>query len=410
MRHLVAIALFALSNRAAAQSGFDASAGVIQAHLTVPDGVTAMKAVLAFSSHGLAIQWSSSPEYLDLAKRLGAGVVLFTIPNNMIFGPAEYPGRCAAGDFDLVLHALAGVGKAAGHPELANAPMVLLGHADGGDYWNWWNACHPERVAMVYVHASGGVNYGGSALTVPVMYELGTDDLIEHGSRMPRAGMFANRIARGATMSLVLAQGQPHEQPLSAESTKLVLTMIEGIVRLRLPAGADPAAGPVRLNRIDESSGDYWLGDLYSKQVAPYAGYKGDKALTVFLPSEEAANFWKVTGPPLPASIKLPNGDCGWCGHPRDEPRAPPPAASPPSALPDAAAPPAVPDSSVAPDDAAAGPVVLPDAAPPAPSPPAVPARKAAGGCAVGAGPPRSLLLALLALCLRPRRRSGRRS
>jgi hypothetical protein len=294
--------------------------------------------------------------------------------------------------------------------------MVLLGHADGGDYWNWFNSCHPERVAMVFVHASGGVNYSGADLEVPVMYELGTNDLIEQGSKMPRAGMFANRIARGATMSLVLAQGQSHEQPLSPESTKLVVTLIESIFRLRVPADADPALGPVQMNRIDEASGKYWLGDLYSKEIAPYPAYKGDRALTVFLPSEEVANLWKATGPPLPASIKLPTGDCGWCGHPKVEPR-PTPVVVPPAVVATDAGPagtvsgPADASASPPADGAASG------GAGGAPSPSTggqsgsagggttTPSRGRAGGCAVAGGAGDISLAALAILAARGRRR-----
>jgi MYXO-CTERM domain-containing protein len=172
---------------------------------------------------------------------------------------------------------------------------------------------------MVFVHASGGVNYSAASLKVPVLYELGTGDLIENGSKKPRAGMFANR-GKGAPMSLVIGQGEGHDQ-VTALSLGMVVDLIEAIVKLRVPADADPSKGPVRLNEINEASGNYWLGNLYTKDIAPYGQYMGDKALTAFLPNEAVAMKWKMTGPGLPMSIMLPTGTCGWCGNPKDEPK-----------------------------------------------------------------------------------------
>ena len=122
----------------------------------------------------------------------------------------SYPGRCASGEFNGIGDALTKIATAGNHPEIANAPLITIGHSHGGDYWNWYNACHPERIADVFVHASGGVNYSAAALKIPVLYELGTGDLIENGSKKPRAGMFVNR-NKGAPMSLVIGAGEGHD-------------------------------------------------------------------------------------------------------------------------------------------------------------------------------------------------------
>ena len=254
----------------------------------------------------------------------------------------SYPNRCASGEFNGIPMAMVKLGEASNHPEFANAPLIGVGHSHGGDYWNWFNACHPERMAMVFVHASGGVNYSAASLKVPVLYELGTGDLIENGSKKPRAGMFVNR-GKGAPMALVIGQGEGHNN-VTADSLGMVIDIIEATVKLRIPADADPAKGPVKLNAIDEMSGRYWLGNLYTKEIAPYGMFMGDKAMTAFLPSEEVAQKWKMTGPGLPMSIVLPKDTCSWCGNPKDEPKTsdnnpdPGPNASPSS---DAGAPPA---------------------------------------------------------------------
>src|SRR4051794_3448566 len=159
--------------------------------MTIPDGVTKIKGVFAFTVRGLASGWAGDAHFKDLAKRLDSAIVMVAGGDDLNDG--SYPGRCASGEFNGIGEALDKLAMASSHPELSHAPIVGLGHSHGGDYWNWYNACHPERMAAVFVHASGGVNYSAASLKVPVFYTLGTDDLIERGSGKPRAGMFANR-------------------------------------------------------------------------------------------------------------------------------------------------------------------------------------------------------------------------
>ena len=301
-----------------ASAQVSARAGNVTLRLTIPEGVPKVKGVLAFTVRGIASGWARSPGFRDLATRLQAAIVMVEGGDDL--NDNSYPNRCASGEFNGIPQALAMLATASNHPELAHAPMVGIGHSHGGDYWNWFNACHPERMAMVFVHASGGVNYSAAALKTPVVYELGTGDLIENGSKKPRAGMFANR-SKGAPMSLVIGQGEGHDN-VTPLSLGMVIELIEGIFKLRVPADSDGLKGPVRLNDINEASGKYWVGDLYTKEVAAYGAFTGNKALTSFLPSEAIARKWKETGPGLPMSIELPSGTCGWCGNPKDEPKA----------------------------------------------------------------------------------------
>jgi MYXO-CTERM domain-containing protein len=311
---LVAAFLILTGSRlASAQS---VNVGNVGVKLTIPDGVTKLRGVLAFTARGLASGWASSAPFQDLAKRLNAGIAIVSGGDDLNDG--SYPGRCKSGEFDNVPNAFKMLATMASHPELANIPLVGLGHSHGGDYWNWFNACHPDRMAMVFVHASGGVNYSAASLHVPVFYTLGTQDLVERGSGKPRAGMFVNR-AKGAPMTMVIGVGG-HDTQFGADEYTIVTALIEGIFNLRVPASADPAKGPVVLNDLDEKSGGYWLGDFYTKEIARYADFKGDKAKTSFLPSEDLANKWKTNGPALPMNIQLPTDDCSWCGHPKDEP------------------------------------------------------------------------------------------
>jgi uncharacterized membrane protein YgcG len=313
------VSLFSLyaagARPAAAQT---ASAGNVNLRMVhFPEGAPKARAVIAVTSRGIASGWANGAPFKGLANRIQAAIVIVGGGDDL--NDNSYPNRCASGEFNGIPMALTKLGEASMHPELANTPIIGVGHSHGGDYWNWFNACHPERMAMVFVHASGGVNYNAASLKVPVLYELGTGDLIENGSKKPRAGMFVNR-AKGAPMALVIGQGEGHDQ-VTAASLGMVIDIIEATVKLRIPADADPSKGPVKLNAIDEMSGKYWLGNLYTKEVAPYGMFMGDKAMTAFLATEELAQKWKMTGPGLPMSITLPKDTCSWCGNPKDEPK-----------------------------------------------------------------------------------------
>jgi hypothetical protein len=387
----------------------------VNATLWVPDGVPKLRGVIACTSVGAGAGWCKSADFQALAKRLEVGVVSMSGEN--AFG--AYGNRCTGGEFKGVLDKLAEVGKAANHPELANAPIVGCGHSHGGDYWNYFNACFPERMALVFDKSSGGVQYGGAALKTPMIWEIGTNDL-RNSQGVFRGEMFAHR-NKGQPLTLVLGPGETHGS-FTAGPRAMVIELIEAIFNLRVPREADPAAGPVTLNVLDESTGAYWLGDNYSKEVGAWATFPGKSALqkTSFLPSEEIAGKWKMAGAPLPAAIKLdeggvcttcykqPNGEPAWMPPPGGAPTPKPPAsadAGPVASTPDAEAP-----VMVAPD--AAAPVVAPpkpdarmaEPTPPPDDDPTPPVTsRADGGCSVDGGAPAGVsLLGLLifSVCL----------
>ncbi len=415
---------FVTAGVARAQTG---TAGNVNVQvLSLPPDGTVAKGILIFSERGLASDWAKSAGAKALAQKIDAAMMIVSGKGGDQFDEhdAEYPNLCGNGTFNFVPMALKMLADATKRPELANAPLITFGHSHGGDYWNWYNACHPDRTAVNFVHASGGVNYSAAALKVPVFYELGTGDLIENGSKKPRAGMFVNR-AKGAPMFLVIGEGGHDTQP-NAQTFSLIYDMIEATWRLRVPADADPRKGPVPLNDINEMTGGYWVGDFYTKEVSTWADFKGNRATTSFLPTQALADRWKMTGPGLPDTIKLPTDDCGWCGHPKDEPKAvngnpAPPAGSTPATPPassDAGAPPAPGTSTPSPSPTTTPPSTIPPAPGTTPTPtpnptppPANPAPSSAGGCSYAGGSGSVAFLGLgvvSALTLLARRRRRR--
>jgi MYXO-CTERM domain-containing protein len=378
--------------------------------LTVPDGVTVVRGLLACSSVGVGPGFCKSADFQDLAKRNQLGIILVTGEN--AFGP--YANRCTGGEFKGVLDTIAKVGMTSNHPELANAPIVGIGHSHGGDYWNYFNACFPDRFALLFVKSAGGVQYTGAALRTPMVWEIGTNDLKNSMGHF-RGDMFAHR-TKGTVLSLVLGPGESHGG-VTPGPRAMVATLVEAIFNLRVPEGADASKGPVTLNVIDESSGHYWLGDNYSKEISPYPASPDKDALykTSFLPTEEIANKWKAAGAPLPTAITIATGGvCTTCyAHPASEPPGGPTMGGPQPLPADAGAPPA--DAGTAPDSAiTTGPTPTPPVSPPSSPDPVPPAPRVGGqvtgGCAVATDGRSSggvvLAVALAALLARRRRRS----
>jgi MYXO-CTERM domain-containing protein len=370
------------------------------ATLVVPPGVTLMKGILVFSATGLGPGWGKSAPFQDLAKRLSAGIVFLGGTNE--FG--SYANRCDSGEFKGVLDTIAMVGKANGHPELANAPIVGSGHSHGGDYWNYFNACIPERFALIFDKSSGGVQYSGAALKTPMVWEIGTNDLFDHVGPNFRGQMLAHR-PKGQAIALVLGPGETHGG-FTAGSATMVTALIEAIFKLRVPADADPSKGPVKLNEIDESSGQYWLGNNYTKEVSPWAMSPDRDKLynTSFLPGPDIAAMWKAAGAPLPMTIKIATGGvCTGCykqpaGEPPGGPTmgGPTPGGTGGAAGTDAGTPPPAssggaggtpPPASNGGSTGSAPPVSMPPSSPPPTTPPD-PVKPAGGsvkgGCSVG--------------------------
>jgi MYXO-CTERM domain-containing protein len=386
--------------------------------LVVPDGVTRFRGIMAITSVGAGPGFGHSAEVAAMASRLSIGLVFLSDEN--AFG--AYETRCTGGEFQGVLDGIAKLGMDMGHPEMANAPIIAAGHSHGGDYWNYFNACMPQRFAVVFDKSGGGVQYMGAALKTPMVWEIGTNDLRNNHAGVFRGEMFAHRI-KGSPLSLVLGPGEDHST-FTAGPRQMAVDLIEAIWKLRVPEDADPMAGPVKLNEIDESKGQYWLGDNYSRTFTRYADSPDKDALykTSFLPTEEVARKWTMAGANLPADVKLDTGGvCTTCyqqpaGEPSGAPVAGGPSTTPPPAgadagAPAASSPDAAPVTSTPPGTTTppAGNSATPDAsAPVSVAPP--PRRTATGGCSVAAGGRGGAGLALLAMGLllaRVRRRRG---
>ena len=266
--------LFAvLAARARPAAAQTASAGNVNLRMVhFPEGVTKVRAVIAFTSRGIATGWANGAPFKGLAKRLEAAIVMVRGGDDL--NDHSYPNRCASGEFNGIREALTKLGDGQQPPRAGQRP-------DGGH-----RALARRRLLELVQRLPPRADGDGvrarqrrrqlqrRRLKVPVLYELGTGDLIENGSKKPRAGMFVNR-GKGAPMALVIGQGEGHNN-VTADSLDMVIDIIEAICQAARPRRRRPQPrARCKLNDIDEMSGSYWLGNLYTKEIAPYGDVHG---------------------------------------------------------------------------------------------------------------------------------------
>ena len=98
----------------------------------------------------------------------------------------------------------------------------------------------------------------------------------------------AGNRARGGLWALAVEPEVGHSVA-TGRANGAVLSWITTALELRLPA-TDGAP----LVALDETSG--WLGNPSTLEIAPWAGYLGDRTLASWLLSASAATSWKNLG------------------------------------------------------------------------------------------------------------------
>jgi hypothetical protein len=193
----------------------------------------------------------------------------------------------AASD-DALFTAMANVGELSGHAELAAAPVLTFGLADGSLEAAGLVARHPERSIGVLARVPSSMPdlTAPSALAVPTLVML--SEGMGSAQITPIQATFSGNRSRGGLWALQVEPGARAAEA-TGEGNAANVEWIAQALALRLPATAgDP------LIALPESSG--WLGHQTTLEIAPWADYTGDRATASWLPSEDAAVFWKNLG------------------------------------------------------------------------------------------------------------------
>lgn len=254
----------------------------------VPASLKVVRGIYFWGNGGVGDSRSKAtdPEMVALADMLG-----FAVVGTSGLALAYTNG---VGDAAEVEAALASIANASGHPEIARAPLLPIGHSNGGITSYDLNAALPERVLATELSKAGNVVPLPSlaALRTPAILIAGEVDTPNRIADI-RARFFDNR-PRGALWAWAEEEGVDHTQ---LNGPEIAWPFAEMMARARYPAGASPVNGPVPLLALNEADG--WLTDPNSYKtgladIAPYASYAKDKSTAGWLPNRRAAYIFRA--------------------------------------------------------------------------------------------------------------------
>jgi len=181
--------------------------------------------------------------------------------------------------------------EATGHPEVAHAPLCLVGMSIGAGLSTRIVEAMPEQVI-----AAG-----------PVCLEVGPRD--GPSGRVPMITIFGERDGRQMEIlgrKLPEARTQHAQWAIAvqwrlrhnfARANNMLMPLFDRAIRQRYAQGATPRAGSVALRDYREAAG--WLGDPSTcadslPHIAPVKGFKGDSTKACWLPDAFVAAVWQA--------------------------------------------------------------------------------------------------------------------
>ncbi|HUF11171.1 MAG TPA: carboxypeptidase-like regulatory domain-containing protein [Rhodothermales bacterium] len=187
--------------------------------------------------------------------------------------------------FDNVLKALEQAADESGRSELAQVPLLIMGHSRGGCYSYAFTRARSERT-IGFMSSKGNCHIegdAGAAKSVPGYLFIGATD--EESRRDNITDVFETNRSTGALWALATEPGAGHTP---VNDYDLLGNWMDAVIAGRLPA----TGGSVTLRSIDEATG--WLGDRESRSIAEYAAYEGDRLQASWLPSMLTAEDWEA--------------------------------------------------------------------------------------------------------------------
>ena len=192
-----------------------------------------------------------------------------------------------------LLSALEHFAEESGHPELAQAPLLMMGFSLGACYAYEFTLNNSDRVIGFISHKSAtsrchSQQDAGLARLVPGYLFIGEEDTEELGNRDTITRLFEENRSQGALWALAI---EPGAGRTPVRDQTLLFNWMDTVLEARLPETVSPGA-PVALNALDETSG--WLGHPQSFSIARYGCYKEERLQASWLPSMQAAQDWQA--------------------------------------------------------------------------------------------------------------------
>lgn len=189
-----------------------------------------------------------------------------------------------------LLATLATVATSSGHPELADAPLLMFGLSAGAPEAAGMAARLPGRTIGLLVRVPKSVTALSSPATLGIPAFVMQAQLDVAVNNPSVQAVFATNRSQGGLWSLAVEPGVGHSDATSTGNGAAV-SWLADVLTLRLPA---VAGNP--LVSLAESSG--WLGNQSTHEVAAWADYPADRTQASWLLSEGSASLWQTLATP----------------------------------------------------------------------------------------------------------------
>lgn len=255
-----------------------------QFRLWIPEGLQSVKAILVLvpGSNGDGRGQVETQLWRDFAQEQGLALVGLHMTDKMhedMF--IEHYIEVANGSGDAFLAALDQLGDMSGHPEIADAPLLLWGMSAGGEFNYEFALWRPEQV-VAFVVNKGGIYYSALASSearkVPGLFFVGTEDLAFRNDIV--RGIFSINRRAHALWAMIEQSGVGHEV---AGSDQIAVDFYREVLQQRLAGG--------QLKTLSVEAGYFCDPDTVS--CVPAAGAESPRDPVSWLATEALTKTWQ---------------------------------------------------------------------------------------------------------------------
>ncbi len=300
---LFATPLFAAGDQQDNPEVFSTVVEGVNVKVFVPDGVEVFRGALLHSANA---SFKTTGRWAELCKRQGWVHVVTTMKN------VRKQGNRGPRLHKAAVEGLKQCGEAKGHPELAHAPLIGVGHSAGGLVTRVldreWKRTVTYTIDCSWVVRTESVS--PEFARVPAMFTMGElPDAFKMLPAIPNAYEPARK--QELPWALGLQPGCKHDW---GNAGTMMVPFIKGVAAFRIPKDWDPRSGPAQL--VDMKQEDGWLGDRstmgsHMATVASWSDYKGDKSAATWFPDRATAYVWRAwcsKFPPVQLNAKTTGG------------------------------------------------------------------------------------------------------
>lgn len=275
----------------------------IHVKIFIPAEVEVFRGALLHSANA---SFKTKGRWAELCKRQGWVHVVTTMKN------VRKQGNRGPRLHKAAVEGLKRCGDAKGHPELAHAPLIGVGHSAGGLVTRVldreWKRAVTYTIDCSWVVRTESVS--PEFARVPAMFTMGElPDAFKMLPAIPNAYEPARK--QGLPWGLGLQPGCKHDW---GNAGTMMVPFIKGVAAHRIPRDWDPRTGPARLVDMKQEHG--WLGDRstmgsHMATVASWSEYQGDKSAAAWFPDRATAYVWRAwcsKFPPVQLNAKTTDG------------------------------------------------------------------------------------------------------